>query len=69
MIKPLLEGFDPARRPLLFLRGILAWRACQRRVELNCPNLAMGYVGMSNLRAHISQINFCPTRLSPSTFR
>jgi hypothetical protein len=24
MIQPLLEGFDPARRPLLFSRGILA---------------------------------------------
>src|SRR5260221_14683292 len=24
MINPLLEGFDPARRPLLFSRGILA---------------------------------------------
>jgi hypothetical protein len=34
MIKPLLEGFDPARRPLLFLRGIWACCGCQRRVEL-----------------------------------
>jgi hypothetical protein len=27
MIRPLLEGFDPARRPLLFSRGILACSA------------------------------------------
>jgi hypothetical protein len=47
MIKPPLEGFDPARRPLLF-----SWNfACQRRIDVNCPNLTMGYTWISNLRA------------------
>src|SRR5713101_3290858 len=40
MINPLLEGVDPARRPLLFSCGILACCALKRRVGLNCPNLA-----------------------------
>jgi hypothetical protein len=40
MIDPLSEGFDPARRALLFSRGILACCAFESRVELNCPNLA-----------------------------
>src|SRR5260370_42225475 len=39
MINPLLEGFDPARRPLLFSCGILACCAFKRRVGLDCPNL------------------------------
>jgi hypothetical protein len=39
MINPLLEEFDPARRPLLFLWN-LGCCASKRRVGLNCPNLA-----------------------------
>jgi hypothetical protein len=50
MIKSILEGFDPARRLLLFYVEFWPGDACQRRVELNCQNLAMGYVGISNLR-------------------
>jgi hypothetical protein len=42
MIKPLLEGFDPARRPLLFSRGILACCTLLETGGLNCPNLASG---------------------------
>jgi hypothetical protein len=34
LINPLLEGFDPARRPLLFSCGILACCAFKRRVGL-----------------------------------
>jgi len=41
MIKPLLEGFDAARRPLLFYVEFWPVARCKRRVGLNCQNLAM----------------------------
>ena len=50
MINPLLEGFDPARRPLLFSCGILACCARARvRVAAQLPK--SGYFGIGNLRA------------------
>ncbi len=53
MINPLLEGVDPARRPLLFLCGILACCASKRRVGLNCPNLA---TSESAISAHFAKL-------------
>jgi len=42
MIWPLLEGVDPARRPLLFCVEFWPVARCLRRGGLNCPNLASG---------------------------
>src|SRR5258705_8445934 len=63
MINPLLEGFDPPRRPLLFSCGILACCAPKRWVGLNCPNLA---TSGSAISAHFAKLAETRLRQSPS---